>query len=349
MKRMLQASIRHMSHCRRILASAGIAAIMMAATQYVAGQNVRIESKLDSATLMMGRVTTLNVTVVKPTSERGTIIVPRDSMTANVEIVGEAGADTTSLGNGIEEIKRRIILQSFDSGVYVLKPILYVSPLGDTIASDRPVLKVMPVNVDSLTTIHDYADAQEGEHKFFDFLPDFMSTWWFWLIVGLVVATAGIILYFHYAKKGKISIRHRKPEEPPYERAVRSLNDLRAQHLCEQGREKEFYTRLTDILRVYLDSRFHINAMEMTSTQILQALEGNEATRLPRLHMSQLLEIADFVKFAAQRPLPDDNVKAFNNAMQFVEDTKPVEEPKEDTSSASTAPQERPKMKSNKS
>lgn len=303
------------------------------------GQSVRIESKLDSATLLMGRVTALNVTVVKPTAERGSIIIPRDSMTANVEIVGEASADTSNLGNGIEEIKRRIILQSFDSGVYVLKPILYVSPLGDTIASDRPVLKVIPANVDSLTTIHDYADAQEGEHKFFDFLPDFMSTWWLWLIVGVVLATAGIILYFHYVRKGKISIKLRtKPEEPPYDRAVRSLNDLRAQHLCEQGREKEFYTRLTDILRVYLDKRFHINAMEMTSSQILRALEGNEATRLPKLHMSQLLEIADFVKFAAQRPLPDDNAKAFNNAMQFVEDTKPVEEPKDTVADQASTP-----------
>ncbi|WP_457848594.1 hypothetical protein, partial [Staphylococcus aureus] len=64
--------------------------------------------------MLMGRVTALNVTVVKPTAERGSIIIPRDSMTANVEIVGEASADTSNLGNGIEEIKRRIILQSFD-------------------------------------------------------------------------------------------------------------------------------------------------------------------------------------------------------------------------------------------
>lgn len=338
-------SLRHISPWRSLLKATGVA-VMLTAVPYMHGQNVRIESKLDSATLMMGRVTSLNVTVVKPSAERGRIVIPSDSMTANVEIVGEAAADTTSLGNGIEEIKRRIILQSFDSGVYVLKPILYVSPLGDTIASDRPVLKVIPVNVDSLTTIHDYADAQEGEHRFFDFLPDFMTTWWFWLIVGVVLAAAGIILYFHYAKKGNITIKLRsKPEEPPYERAVRSLNDLRSQHLCEQGREKEFYTRLTDILRVYLDKRFHINAMEMTSSQILRALESNEATRLPRLHMSQLLEIADFVKFAAQRPLPDDNVKAFNNAMQFVEDTKPVEPVTDANSNASqstpqqTAPQ----------
>ena len=136
-------------------------------------------------------------------------------MAVNVEIVGEASSDTSNLGNGIEEIKRRIILQSFDSGVYTLKPILYVGPLGDTIASDRPVLKVIPANVDSLTTIHDYADAQDGERHFFDFLPDFMSTWWFWLIVAVVLIAAGIILYFHYAKKAKSASSCASPKNRP--------------------------------------------------------------------------------------------------------------------------------------
>ena len=52
-------------------------------------------------------------------------------------------------------------------------------------------------------------------------------------------------------------------------------------------------------------------------------LNANEETRLSKENMERVLETADFVKFAKVRPLPDDNVKAFNSAMQFVEDTKP--------------------------
>lgn len=283
-----------------------------------------IEAKLDSATLLMGKVTTLNVTLVKPSADRGKIIVPPDSLASGVEVVGETGGDTSSLGNGMEEIHRRIVIQSFDSGLYTLKPILYVSAIGDTLRSGSAVLKVLPVNVDSLTTIHDYAGVQDGEKHFWDFLPDFLTDWGIWMVVILAVVVAGIILYFKYFKKGRLPLMPKKKEEPPYDKAVRQLNELHAKHLCENGREKEFYTDLTEILRSYLDARFHINAMEMTSSQILRALETNEETRLSKVHMARILEVADYVKFAAQRPLPDDNVKAFRSAMQFVEDTKPT-------------------------
>ena len=106
---------------------------------------------------------------------------------------------------------------------------------------------------------------------------------------------------------------------------------------------QEFYTRLTEILRTYLDKRFGINAMEMTSSQIMQHVERHDLTRPSSALMKQILEMADFVKFAKVRPLPDDNVKSFNMATRFVEDTKPAPEPAEtyeptgDTSSSDQA------------
>ena len=65
--------------------------------------------------------------------------------------------------------------------------------------------------------------------------------------------------------------------------------------------------------------------MEMTSTQILDRIKSNSEAKPSAPIMQQILEMADFVKFAKVRPLPDDNVKAFNNAVKFVEDTKPAE------------------------
>lgn len=67
--------------------------------------------------------------------------------------------------------------------------------------------------------------------------------------------------------------------------------------------------------------------MEMTSTQIMQQIRSNDDTKTSAPVMKQILEMADFVKFAKVRPLPDDNQKAFANAVTFVENTKPVEQP----------------------
>ena len=72
--------------------------------------------------------------------------------------------------------------------------------------------------------------------------------------------------------------------------------------------------------------------MEMTSTQILTSLRENKETKLVEKNMKSILAVADFVKFAKMRPLPDDNEASMRNAISFVEDTKPQpEEQLEDT------------------
>jgi hypothetical protein len=117
---------------------------------------------------------------------------------------------------------------------------------------------------------------------------------------------------------------------PPYERAIAELETLRTRQLCERGQEREFYTELTEILREYLEGRFGINAMEMTTTQIKTAVRSNSTTAASGTLMNDVLEMADFVKFAKMRPLPEDNVRSYAQALNFVENTKPVEEPKQE-------------------
>ena len=106
-----------------------------------------------------------------------------------------------------------------------------------------------------------------------------------------------------------------------------NLEALKQQQLWQNGQEKEYFTGLTDILRVYIDRRFGINAVEMTSSQIVQTLKDRNETRAVN---EQLTMMADIVKFAAVRPLADDNEMAYQRAVDFVEQTKPVVENPED-------------------
>lgn len=297
----------------------------------VSGQTPTIKVSLDSAYLLMGKATPLHLEVVAPENPSGQVLIPKDSLCDKVEILKVLEADTTRLGNGRLEVNQEILLQSFDSGVYRLNPIMYVVG-NDTFRSNRLVLKVFPADVDSLETIHDYADISDVDRKFIDYLPDFIVDYGLWILAVVIVLGIGAyVVYLLKKKKNPFAAPAPKPV-PPYEKAVDELNRLRSEKLCESGREKEFYTRLTDILRIYLQGRFGINAMEMTSTQIRQTLSHNEETRLSKTNMERVLETADFVKFAKVRPLPDDNVRAFSSAMQFVEDTKPKPEPELDKS-----------------
>ena len=112
---------------------------------------------------------------------------------------------------------------------------------------------------------------------------------------------------------------------------------LKEEKLWQGGQDKQYYTRLTDILREYLDGRFSINAMEMTSTEILDALRRNNETRVVERHMKEILNVADFVKFAKMRPLADDNEASMRYAITFVEETKPQPEPVQDETSEKEA------------
>ena len=290
------------------------------------GAPAKLTVSMDSVYVLMGKLTPLRIQLVADENPTGELLIPADSICGNVEIHSESAADTSTVAPGRIEINRTLMIQSFDSGVYRLNPVKYVAG-GETIASNRLVLKVLPVPIDSLETIHDYADISDVDRKLIDYLPDFLVDYGLWILAAIVVIALIAWAAWYRSRRKTVAEGPKINPVSPYDEAIGGLTTLREEKLCEQGREKEYYTRLTDILRNYLQRRFNINAMEMTSTQILSTLEHNDATRLPRRYMHRVLEIADFVKFAKVRPLPDDNVQAFNSAMQFVEDTKPVPEP----------------------
>ncbi len=300
-----------------------VASMICGGYSFVADAKVDIRVSLDSAYILMGRQTPLHIEVLGNIDETGGILTP-DTLWRDVEIASVGDPVVNDLGNGRKELKQELTLQAFDSGLYTLPPVLFLQN-GEISESNRPVLKVVPVDVDSMASIHDYANIQTPPRHFFDFLPDWMTDYGLWILLALILVAAGLFVYLVYIRKGRLPLVPAKKPIPPYELAIKQLDALKSAQLCERGEEKEFYTRLTDILRTYLDSRFGINAMEMTSTQILHALNSNEETKLPRRYMSSILETADFVKFAKVRPLPDDNIAAFKSALQFVEDTKPAE------------------------
>ena len=307
------------------LLPAATAALLSAQQSSSSSSSAVIRVELDSAYLLMGKTTPLHVEIVGNLSGDGELLLP-DTLWRDVEVADMGTPEISDLGNGRSELRQTITLQAFDSGLYTLPPVLYLQN-GNVTESNRLALKVIPADVDSMVTVHDFYDAQKPARHFFDFLPDWMTDYGLWILLALAVIGASLYIYYKWLRKGRIPLMPVKKPTPPYELAMEQLATLKAENLCERGQEKEYYTRLTEILRHYLDTRFGINAMEMTSSQILRALHSNEATRMPQKYMSRVLEIADFVKFAKVRPLPDDNAAAMRSATQFVEDTRPAPEP----------------------
>lgn len=299
------------------------AVVLLASIATAWGGNVTFKARLDSATLLMGKTTTLHLEITQDKDARGFFPGEQlDTLNAMVEIAERPAADTTDLGNNRIQINRDLIIQSFDSGMWIIKPIPYVVN-GDTAFCNQLSLKVLPVDVSKMQDINDIKPVEDVPFNLLDWLPNY---WWAWLLALLLIG-AGIWAYRKYYKKGINPLKPIKKRLPPYEEAMLNLQNLKAAQLWQQGQEKEYFTALTDILRVYIDRRFHINAVEMTSSQIIETLKKNEETKAVNEQLEMILEIADIVKFANARPLADDNEVAYQRAVNFVEATRPVEQP----------------------
>ena len=150
-----------------------------------------------------------------------------------------------------------------------------------------------------------------------------------WLGVGLGILCAGGIV-------SAVIWRSRKGGQdvsglgvPPHETALQALEALVAEDLIKKGDVKQFYQRISNILRHYIESRFCLRATEQTTEEFLTDLTGGD--RLSDRH-STLLEAflthCDLVKFAEHQPATRDIQKTFDHCRGFITDTTtPAERP----------------------
>lgn len=307
-----------------------LAIMLSAATTMKAQQPVVVEAAMDSSVLWMGEQTLIHLSL---TQDAGVTVIPPQIesagvLTEGVEVVDLSQPDTTRLNNNRLQIKQEVLVTSFDSGFYYIPPFKYVIE-EDTFATESLSLKIVPVDVPEEATAGDVKDIKNVVAPPF-VLWDFVPAWLLILIVAVVLIAVAVYFVARYYKQRKVEAAI-PPEKriPPYELAMQELKQLRESKLWQQGQEKQYYTRLVDILREYIDSRFGINAMEMTSSQILAALQRNKDTKEVNKYLNEILSMADFVKFAKMRPMPDDNERVMHRAVDFVELTRP--QPQTDT------------------
>lgn len=300
----------------------------------IAQPPVVVRAKIDSASVTMSGRAVLNVEVIKPAGKGAMVNLPKYEPGKPNDFAGaevrEINVDSTALPEGRVRVNYQIVLQPFEPGDLSFPTFKYVMG-ADTFSSESVPLKVIEPMIPKLMRDSLIINPMEGPAsipaRWYDYLPSWHNifhSWWFWTILGLlIVALAGTLFYLY--KKNGPSLLPRKKYIPPHMVALERLQQLKERKLAENGQDKEYYTVLTDILRQYLGGRFHIFAREMSSTQILRAIHNNREIAGYEKPIGQMLQIADYVKFAKVRALPEENVRSFNTVRDFVEQTKPVD------------------------
>ena len=156
-----------------------------------------------------------------------------------------------------------------------------------------------------------------------------------WSLIGLLglALIAFLIYYIKRRREGKSLLpRRARPQRPAHEIALEALDELVKSDLLSSGKVKEYYTRLSDIARQYIEDRYFIMALEMTTTQLLRAMQEASLSESIVTAIADLFSTCDLVKFAAFIPDEATHELKTKSAYDFVHETKLVivETPGED-------------------
>ena len=248
----------------------------------------------------------------------------KDTLMEGVEIVGSWRLDTLKVKKGKNgasgqlDLQGGIVITSFDEGEYALPPLTLqrVSAGGvvDTLIFDSQTLQVKTMPVDTATfVVHDIKGQIRYPVTFREVLP--------WLGLGLGIAALialAVWLIVRYGRKRDV-LAERK--EPAHIVALRKLDKYRGSKMWAPEKQKAFYSGVTDTLREYIDARYEIGAMEMTTAEIVKELKDTDVPADLQVGLKELFERADFVKFAKFTASDEDNAAALPFAVRFVTTT----------------------------
>lgn len=286
----------------------------------VSGQTVTIETVLDTQKIEMGD--RVELTYIVEQAEGNTITFPNilDTIILGVEVLEPPVYDSLELKDGRTRIKQKIVITSFEEGMYFIPPQAFgvENEYGaDTLFSKESYMEVLGVKVDTTGTIRDIAGLEKAPIIFRDFLPLFILAG-----LALIVYLIVYLIRLNQKKKGLIKAPE-KPLEPAHIIALRELDRLKALKLWQQNEVKEHYTELSNIIRAYIERQFDISAMEETTSEIIRDITSSKLNQKVKVNQLQnLLSEADLVKFAKSTPMPEENLKQLEAAYQFVKETK---------------------------
>jgi hypothetical protein len=290
------------------------------------GQYSGATARLEKDNIQIGDQVKLELTVTVPARSLVEWPILLDTLTMNVEILRKSGLDTVTSDKEQFTLKQELIITSFDSGSYVIPPIPFkYNQKGDTLTyftETSPVnLDVQTIKTDHAKDIRPIKPPLKAPVTLRELLP------WIGLAV-LLFALAALVYYYIKRRKQKkpVVVSRLKTNIPPYEAAIEALESLRLKKLWQAGRVKEYYSELTDIVREYIELRFPVRALEMTTGEIEAALRQTDVNSSAREKLHKTLILADLVKFAKEQPLPLENDQSLSQCVDFVRETRPRKE-----------------------
>ena len=266
-------------------------------------QEVKVET--NTKNIKIGEQIQYKVSVETPADTP--VSFPEGQTFAPLEMVKTRAADTLRDGGKYRLVKEYYLTQ-FDEGKYTI-PSQKIRINNKDYFTDSLLVEVHTVAIDTLKQpLYDIKPIQEVKKTFTSY------GWILTIIAAVLLLLIVAFVYFVFIRKKKFPFLQTQKKLPPFDRAIQDLKELQNSKYLIQSQHKEYYTRLTDIVKAYLEEEVHILAKESTTDELLtkiNLLQEKGKLNLNRetiTNLKRVLQTADLVKFAKNKP-SDDNAE----------------------------------------
>lgn len=287
---------------------------------------ISVKATLEPNEILIGQQSTYKLELIQPTTEKVSWPQFSDTLATNVQILEKLKIDTVKISDGRISITTEYLVSSYDSGFYYVPEFLFETAT-EKVTSNPVGLTVNTVQVNEQTDdINAEKNIMSAPFSWIEFAR--------WSGIGLaavLIIAIIVLLLMRFVFNKKVTILPETPEVvlPAHVVALQKLEQIKTEKIWQQGQIKQFYTDITDVIREYLSGAYSINAMEMTTDEIVALVKKNKDLDEIRLVLKDMLELSDLVKFAKFVPLENENEKAVLDAFMIVEKTTKEEETEE--------------------
>jgi len=289
--------------------------LFLFSTLFLYSQNVTISTKSDTNNVLIGDQVHLTISV--KSDKKTNIVMPEIPDSAGkIVFISKSKIDTLLNDKGFI-LNQKVTLTSFDSGTFVIPQFtaMYEKIGYSTLypaTTDSFFLRFRTVRVDTSKPFKDIKGQLDEPVSWEEYLP-----YIYWTLGVIIAIIAGYYLWKRFKPK-KIEYQEYDPKIPPHIIALESLKQLDNEKLWQKGYVKQYHSRLSDIIRTYIERRFKFLAMEMVTDDTLTEMKKHVSDSKIIENLRYSLQLADLAKFAKFQPLPDENSNSMNKMYEFV-------------------------------
>jgi len=310
---------------RKCIIIAIVILVFLTGNLLAANSKVALEAKVNKNKIKIGDLIQYSIVVTR--DEKVNIEMPNLGANLGAFEIHDYDDPDPVKQNGEIVQRREYIISTYDIGDYEIPPVTVRFSVGEDslwkeLTTEKIKITVASVKPSEAGDIRDIKPPLEIERDWMRIIR--------FAAAGLIIVIIGILifLYIKRRKEGKSLIpRREKPKRPPHEIALDELNQLLQEQLLKKGEIKQFYIRISEIIRYYIEGRFFIIAIEMTTMQLIDTMKQAEIEDEDVQLVEDFLMQCDLVKFAKYIPTPGEIQKVIDQAYEIVNKTKIIIEP----------------------